>query len=201
MHTHVPVLSWTWTFHKSKVLKGVKRQMLYESSDIQRELRRWNKLFKRQGFQASLELPNSNREGEKERGGEREVVGDTKEEKERAKLEAKRFCIVITPNAQKSQGSIYSRSSSLTRSISGEGLATTSRNVQPPEQEQVHDTIHEHHEEDEKAGGEGDGEESSGENNDGGSGSGSGDDKPTAIETESVEKVDSKVQEDGKDDG
>jgi hypothetical protein len=147
LHTYVPVLSWTWTFHKSKVLKGVKRQMLYESSDLSRELRRWNKLFKRQGFQCTLELPNT--EGAMERGGEREVVGDTKEEKAQAKLESRRFRMVITPNAEKTVSSIYSRSSSLTRSVSGEGAATTAKNIPPPEEEKVDEKDEEDHEEDE----------------------------------------------------
>ena len=71
-------------------------------------------------------------EDEKERGGEREVVGDTKEEKAQAKLESRRFRMVITPNAEKTASSIYSRSSSLTRSVTGEGAATTAKNIPPP---------------------------------------------------------------------
>ncbi|KAG9232280.1 hypothetical protein BJ875DRAFT_357727, partial [Amylocarpus encephaloides] len=122
MITHVPVLSWTWAFHRGKVTKGVKRQMLYESSKLMRELKRWNKLFRRQGFQVALELPGQSGSGERSRGGLRdEMTGwETKEEKEAIRLVQGRFRMVITPNAEKGSASIYSRGSSLTRGISGE---------------------------------------------------------------------------------
>lgn len=133
-HTHVPALSWTWAFHKSKVIKGVKQQMLYESSDLNRELKRWNRNFKRQGFQVSLQLPNA--EQEKSRGGQRNHTGDAKEE---AKVEADKFSMVITPNAEKKPASIYSRSSSLTRTVTGEGAAMAKRRVQPLDMESEHE--------------------------------------------------------------
>ncbi|CAG8958113.1 hypothetical protein HYFRA_00000459 [Hymenoscyphus fraxineus] len=117
--THVPILAWTWSFHKSKVIKGAKKQMLYESSKLMREIKRWNKLFRRQGFQVTLELPGQNTK-----------MGDgweTEEEKKQLRLIAKRFRVLITPNAEKGARpvSIYSRNSSLTKAISGEGAATT----------------------------------------------------------------------------
>lgn len=92
--------------------------MLYESSKLMRELKRWNKLFRRQGFQVVLELPGQNTK-----------MGDgweTEEEKKQLRTISKRFRILITPNAEKGAGvSIYSRNSSLTKAISGEGAATT----------------------------------------------------------------------------
>lgn len=83
-----------------------------------REIKRWNKLFRRQGFQVVLELPGQNTK-----------MGDgweTEEEKKQLRTISKRFRILITPNAEKGAGvSIYSRNSSLTKAISGEGAATT----------------------------------------------------------------------------
>jgi hypothetical protein len=72
----------------------------------------WNRHFKRKGFQASLELPGPPR-------GSYETPTDPEELRQLA-LEMKRFKMVITPNAEKG-GSVYSRSSSLARSVSGEG--------------------------------------------------------------------------------
>lgn len=72
----------------------------------------WNRHFRKKGFQASLELPGPPK-------GNYEIPGDP-EELRRLESELKRFKMVITPNAEKS-GSVYSRSSSLARSVSGEG--------------------------------------------------------------------------------
>ena len=57
-----------------------------------------------------------------------EVVGDTLEEKEKAKRDAKRFRVVVNGDPDKAT-SVYSRSSSLNRSVSGEGIAVQSDNV------------------------------------------------------------------------
>jgi len=47
---------------------------------------------------------------------------DTEEQKKQARKEAKFFRMVVTPVAEKA-GSIYSRTSSLTRTVSNEGMS------------------------------------------------------------------------------
>ncbi|KAI9740893.1 MAG: hypothetical protein M1818_004498 [Claussenomyces sp. TS43310] len=116
----VPGSSWTWPFHRKDVIKRIKKDLLYEG-DLKRILKRWNKDFRRKRFQVWLELPNS--KGEKDTVGDGD--GDTREEQ--SKLEVRRFKIIITPNAERA-GSVYSRSSSLTRSVSGEA-ASLQRNL------------------------------------------------------------------------
>merc|ERR1712093_943670 len=71
-------------------------------------------LVRQEGFTVGLELPGKVREREDE----------TFEERQLAESYAKFFRVVITPNSERS-ASIYSRNSSLTRSITGEGLATS----------------------------------------------------------------------------
>lgn len=51
-----------------------------------------------------------------------ELIGDTQEEKDKAKRDAKRFRVVVNGDPDKAT-SVYSRSSSLNRSVSGEGIA------------------------------------------------------------------------------
>jgi hypothetical protein len=105
----------TWIVHKKDVEKKIKKQLQYETSDLKRLLKKWNRLFKRQGFQAHLEPPTNKVEKETTGG----AAVETAEEKEQAKREAKRWRIVITPDAEKGS-SVYSRTSSLTRSVSRE---------------------------------------------------------------------------------
>jgi len=102
---------WAWQLKKEKVYKKMKKEIQYEGDSI-RCINMWNKHFKKKGFQASLELPG------KPRGEYKEP--EDPEELRLWKLEEKRYKMVITPNAEKG-GSVYSRSSSLVRSVSGEG--------------------------------------------------------------------------------
>jgi len=117
----VPGPSWAWAFNRKEVIKRIKKELQYEG-ELKRVLRRWNRGFKRKGFQAWLELPAS--KGDKVYQGDE---WDSKEDMEQAKRDAKRFRIVVTPAHEKAP-SVYSRSSSLTRSVSGEGL-TRSRST------------------------------------------------------------------------
>lgn len=111
----VPGPSWTWPFHRKDVIRRIKKELQYEC-DLKSALRVGNRFFRPKGFQASLELPSLN--GDKDK---RVVVaGQSKEEKKQAKTEAKRFRIVITPINERAP-SVYSRSSSMTRSVTGEG--------------------------------------------------------------------------------
>ncbi|KAF8866563.1 hypothetical protein BDZ45DRAFT_667824 [Acephala macrosclerotiorum] len=101
--------TWAWRFHKNDVVKKMKRELQYEG-DFKRILNAWNRHFRKKGFQVSLELP----------GVAKIRETDTPEEQELARSEAKFFRLCVTPNAEKA-GSIYSRTSSLTRSVTGEG--------------------------------------------------------------------------------
>jgi hypothetical protein len=94
------------------VIKRLKNQLQYEGSDIKRHLNAWNRSFKRKGFTVSMELPGEPRIHET----------DTEEQKKQARKEAKYFRMVVTPVAEKA-GSIYSRTSSLTRTVSNEGMS------------------------------------------------------------------------------
>jgi hypothetical protein len=104
--------SWAWAFHKSDAIKKVKRDMQYEGSDMKRYFNAWNRNFRRKGFTVSIEVP----------GPPKIRDTDTPEQKEQVKKESKFFRMVVTPNAEKA-GSIYSRTSSLTRAVTNEGLA------------------------------------------------------------------------------
>lgn len=101
----VPGPIWTWTFRKKEVIKRIRRELQYEGN-VGRVFKKWNKLFKRQRFQAWLELP----------GAKIEDVGNGE------KVNLKRFNVVITPNSEQRPLSVYSRNSSMTRSITGEGV-------------------------------------------------------------------------------
>jgi hypothetical protein len=99
-----------WPLRKTEVINKIRKELQYEG-DFKRLLNAWNKKnFRVRGFTVSVELPGKPRYREE----------DTAEERETARKEAKRFRICITPNAERS-GSVYSRSSSLTRSVTGEG--------------------------------------------------------------------------------
>lgn len=88
-------------------MRRLNRELQYDG-DVKRTLKKWNKLFKQQRFQAWLELPGQKSE---------DLVGNDIHEK----VNVKRFRIVITPNSERAP-SVYSRSSSLTRSVTGEGV-------------------------------------------------------------------------------
>lgn len=93
-------------------MNKIKKELQYEG-DFKRLLNAWNKKnFRVRGFTVSVELPGPPKIREE----------DTEEEKELARKEAKKFRICITPNTERS-GSVYSRSSSLTRSVTGEGAS------------------------------------------------------------------------------
>jgi len=99
---------------------------LQYDGDLKRVLRKWNKLFRRQGFSAWLELPTP--KGERDAP---EEAAETKEERDRARKETKRFRIVI--NSTDRGTSVYSRSSSLNRSVTGEAVSVQHDNVPDPE--------------------------------------------------------------------
>ena len=102
------------------MVNKIKKELQYEG-DFKRLLNAWNKKnFRVRGFTVSVELPGPPKIREE----------DTEEEKEQARKEAKRFRICITPNSERS-ASVYSRSSSLTRSVTGEG-ASLHRAPSPP---------------------------------------------------------------------
>lgn len=114
----VPGPSWTWRIHKRNVIKRIKKDLVYES-DLKSTLKKWNRLFSnRHGFKAYLKVPD-------ERGEEDisdEDVGNDEAERQQALLNARRFRIVINSNTEKAS-SVYSRSSSVTRTVSGEATA------------------------------------------------------------------------------
>jgi hypothetical protein len=108
----------TWPLARSKVIKRVRNDLKYghgpDPGEVSKTFRKWNKLFRRQGFQAWLELPSE--EGAEELG--RSTAGMNKEDQKQAQKEAKRFRIVVSPLNDKG-GSIYSKSS-IRGSVSGE---------------------------------------------------------------------------------
>lgn len=92
-------------------------QQLQYLGDVSRCLKKWNKLFKIQRFQAWLELPGQKSD---------DLPGNADGEK----VNIKRFRIVITPVTEKRAPSVYSRNSSMTRSVTGEGVtAAMARNA------------------------------------------------------------------------
>jgi hypothetical protein len=88
---------------------------MYESSQMKAELKAWNASFKSKGFSVSIEVPDTPKIKD----------GMTEEEIQMMKKEAKFFRVVLNPGQEKG-GSIYSRTSSLSRSIRGEGTARRS---------------------------------------------------------------------------
>lgn len=99
---------WMWVFRKKEVIKRIRRDLQYDGN-VKRVLKKWNKLFKRQRFQAWLELPGQKSD---------DLPGNADGEK----VNVKRFRIVITPNKEQRAPSVYSRNSSMTRSVTGEGV-------------------------------------------------------------------------------
>jgi len=103
---------------------------LQYEGEFKRVINAWNRHFRRKGFQASLELPGPPK-------GNYEIPDDP-EELKRLESELKRFKMVITPNAEKG-GSVYSRSSSLARSVSGEGANLEDKAAAKSEVEGIED--------------------------------------------------------------
>lgn len=119
---NVPTPTWAWFMHRKDFTKRIKRELQYEG-DFKRVLRTWNKHFKRKGFQAWLELPVGKGETDRSQSADQE---DSDEEiaiqsKKDAKKNSKKFRIVVSSSVEKGS-SVYSRTSSLTRSISREGV-------------------------------------------------------------------------------
>lgn len=100
----VPGPIWMWTFRKKAVIQRIRRDLQFDGN-VGRVFKKWNRLFKRQRFQAWLELPGTKIQDE---NGE--------------KVNLKKFHVVITPNSEQRAPSVYSRNSSMTRSITGEGV-------------------------------------------------------------------------------
>jgi len=108
----VPKPTWLWPIHRKEVVQRIKRELQYDG-DLKRKLKFWNRAFKQMGFQVDLALPGEHLEDTSD--------GDGDEPKNpNAKKDGKRFRMVIAPNAEKAT-SVYSRTSSLTRSVTGEG--------------------------------------------------------------------------------
>lgn len=103
---NVPGPKFMWSVKKKGFFKDLKRDLQYDG-DVSKVLKKWNRLFKMQRFMVQMELP-----GEKSA----DLPGNSSEEK----VPVGRCRIVIVPNSERAP-SVYSRSSSLTRSVSGEG--------------------------------------------------------------------------------
>ena len=120
--TEIPGPSWTWRIHKRNVINRIKKDLVYES-DLKSTLKKWNRLFSnRHGFKAYLKVPDQ--KGEEDISDE--DIGETEEERQHAILMCRRFRIVINANTEKA-ASVYSRSSSVTRTVSGEATAVQNR--------------------------------------------------------------------------
>ncbi|PBP26419.1 hypothetical protein BUE80_DR002719 [Diplocarpon rosae] len=103
-----------WPLVKHDVTAKIKRDLDF-GGDVKEQLKQWSAHFRKKGFVVSMELP----------GKPRHRDGDTEQERELAESYARRFRVVISPISEKS-ASIYSRSSSVNRSVSGEGLVVQS---------------------------------------------------------------------------
>ncbi|KAF4621896.1 hypothetical protein G7Y89_g14447 [Cudoniella acicularis] len=103
-----------WPFRKKEVIKKIKKELQYDGG-LKKKIRVWNRLFKSQGFQTEMALP-----GEMLEENIR-VVEDGEPLSANVKRDGKRFRMVVTPNAEKAS-SVYSRTSSLTRSTTQEGI-------------------------------------------------------------------------------
>lgn len=105
----------TFMFNKQALVKQVKKDLVYES-ELKSVLKNWNRIFKmKHGFSISLSLPG-------EEVFHDMTTGNTWGDKQHATEELKKFRLVVNNNMERA-GSAYSRSSSMTRSISGEGRA------------------------------------------------------------------------------
>jgi hypothetical protein len=120
-YARVPGPSFMWPVNKKDVIKRIKKDLQYES-DIKRLLKAWNnRNFKRKGFTAWLELPVQPGEPPRSKSVEPgESSEDDKEPMKEEKSNMKKFRMVIGSTQEKA-ASVYSRSSSLTRSVAGEG--------------------------------------------------------------------------------
>ncbi|TVY18723.1 hypothetical protein LARI1_G002859 [Lachnellula arida] len=108
----VPKPTWLWVIQRKEVVQRIKRELQYDG-DLKRKLKFWNRAFRQMGFQVDLALPGEHLEDNADPDGD-------EPKNPNAKRDGKRFRMVITPNAEKAT-SVYSRSSSLTRSVTGEG--------------------------------------------------------------------------------
>lgn len=154
---NVPTPTWAWFMHKKDVMHRVKRELQYEG-DFKRVLRKWNKHFKRKGFQAWLELPVAKGEPVRSQSAEPPAGSsdeDEKKSKRDIKKHSKRFRMVVSSNVEKGS-SVYSRTSSLTRSVSREAAVFAGQgNAQEQAAQKAHanatqheQDVQDHHEED-----------------------------------------------------
>ncbi|TVY67465.1 hypothetical protein LSUE1_G007396 [Lachnellula suecica] len=112
----VPGPALLWKLHSKAVTARIKKELQYDG-DFKRKLRIWNKAFKQRGFQVDLALPGEQLEEPTDAG----PADDEEDPKQRdLKRDGKRFRLIVTPNTEKGT-SVYSRTSSLTRSVTGEG--------------------------------------------------------------------------------
>lgn len=108
----VPGPSILWPVYRKDVINKMRKEMQYDG-DFKRKLKMWNKAFKQRGFQIELALP----------GEQVQDYPDADEDeslRKWTKKDGKRFRMIVTPNAEKGT-SVYSRTSSLTRSVTNEG--------------------------------------------------------------------------------
>lgn len=95
-------------------MRRIKKELLYDG-ELKKTLRAWNRGFRARGFQADLVLPGEVLEENLRVGEDGEPLNPN------AKRDGRRFRMVVTPNAEKASRA-YSRTSSLTRSVTGEAL-------------------------------------------------------------------------------
>lgn len=109
---HLPKRAkFAWPLVRNDVIAKIKKDLDFVGN-VRTELKQWSAHFRQKGFVVGLELPGKVKERE----------DDTIEERVLAEGYEKLFRVVISPNSERS-ASIYSRNSSLTRSITGEGRA------------------------------------------------------------------------------
>lgn len=111
---NVPGQQWLWRLKRKEVIARLKNDLQYDG-DFKRKLKLWSKVFKTKGFTVDLILPGDPLGGDFELDGNEDEVDRNRD----AKKEAKKFRLIITPNTEKGT-SVYSRTSSLTRSVTGE---------------------------------------------------------------------------------
>lgn len=147
---NVPPPIWAWFMHRKEVMRKIKKELQYEG-DFKRVLRKWNKHFKVKGFQAWLELPIA--KGEPIRSQSADPEDSSDEDKEKAKRDekknSKRFRMVVSSNVEKGS-SVYSRTSSLTRSVSGEGFNMSQKAAQKAHEKATEHAAQQDEDEDEK---------------------------------------------------
>lgn len=139
---NIPGPKWAWFYRKNEVIKRIGRDLRYES-DFKTVLKRWNRHFKRKGFQAYLELPQGKHDPPRKEHVNTADPDDSSDDEEEIvkKVEKKypnRFRMIVSSNVEKGS-SVYSRTSSLTRSITGEGA-----NMQAKAAQKAHEKATEH---------------------------------------------------------